>query len=553
MMRVGLAGGGGSTFFPWVETTKVALALLSIFVSDVQLGWRMTKDNARNKLYKNFMVTLLCVHEIPKIIHVLFYSSNSTIRLLLLIVERSVHKQSRPLWLIFSHVSSVWNHSFMRPYRFLGSISMVLFLVNMNENKTNLYIIIAVVTVVVVVIIAGLVMLFSGDDKESAAPTGELPPATTVVNTETTNSGKTVPGVYKDSILKSTDSGANFETYFAVATTSELAVVDVLSITFDPLVQDRIVVSSYDDGLFLNEKKINLWQPIPFPPQKIYSFILDNKSPATRAFASGVVADNGRIFRTDDNGVNWRAVYVEPGLKTYVSALTQDPMNQEIIIAGTSAGTLVRSIDGGDTWNNIGQEITGKITHFTHDSVPTSLTYLMVGSDIYHSYDTGLNWLNWEDVKVKEIKDLRDKANEASRAGNKGLATALKDQATALQARNKTEGVPSGIVTIVADPSISGVLYAGLTKGLYRSTDYGKYWKPVNIIESAEKFPILSIAVNPDDSNEISFVAGNAFYRSVNNGMTWAITPLDKTRNASFVAYDPFDTSVIFVGLSAKK
>lgn len=419
----------------------------------------------------------------------------------------------------------------------------------MNNNKTNLYIIITVITVVVVVIIAGLVMLFTGDEKETQ--TNENLP--TPVVGEQVDSGKQVPGVYKDSILKSTDRGANFETYFAVATTSELAVVDVLSITFDPQKQDRIVVSSYDDGLFLNEDKINLWKPIGFPPQKIYSFILDYENPSARAFASGVVGENGRIFRTDDNGINWRAVYVEPGLQTYVSAITQDPLNPKIIVAGTSAGTLVRSIDGGDTWNNIGQEISGKIARFTHDSVRSSLTYLLVAGDIYHSKDAGLTWLNWEEIKLQEIKDLKERASEESRAGNKEVAASIKEQAAALQEKNREQRIPSGIVTIVADPSRSGVLYAGLSRGLYRSIDYGKYWQPVNIIESAEKFPILSIAINPDNSDEISFVAGNAFYRSINNGVTWAITPLDKNRNASFVAYDPFDTSILFVGLSGKK
>jgi hypothetical protein len=97
------------------------------------------------------------------------------------------------------------------------------------------------------------------------------------------------------------------------------------------------------------------------------------------------------------------------------------------------------------------------------------------------------------------------------------------------------------------------VLYATLSKGVYRSSNFGKYWKQINIIESAERYPIPSVAINPDDSNEISFVAGDTFYRSTNYGSTWSVTPLDKTRNASFVAYDPFDTTIIYLGLSAKK
>jgi photosystem II stability/assembly factor-like uncharacterized protein len=363
-----------------------------------------------------------------------------------------------------------------------------------------------------------------------------------------------IPEVEKDSILKSVDSGLSFETYFKIQTNTELGAVDVLGITFHPEVKDKIIVSTYDDGLFLNENKVNQWKVIQFPPQKIYSFILDKIDPDSRSFASGVTSGNGRIFRTENGGEAWRVVYAEPGANTTVSALTQDPNDNNIIIAGTSAGTLIRSVDRGDTWKNIGQKITSSIKHFTHDSTKTSVTYLLMnGGKIYHSYDAGLTWLNWEEEKTKEIKNLNDSASELSKSGNKAGADSLRAQAKAIQERNKIEKTPSGIINIVGDPSRTGVLYASLTKGLYRSTDYGKYWKKLNIIESAEKFPILSIAINPENSDEISFVSGNSFYRSINYGATWSVTPLDKTRNASFVAYDPFDPTVIFIGLSAKK
>jgi photosystem II stability/assembly factor-like uncharacterized protein len=423
----------------------------------------------------------------------------------------------------------------------------------MNEKKSvALQIIIAVAVVLVVIAVGFTFMSGNKSETESSQKPGEVPATTEEVQ----NLDDVVVGVYKDSVLKSSDGGLNFETYFkiATATNAKIGIADVLSIAFHPEVADRVVVSTYDDGLFLNEKRVNAWKQIPFPPQQIYSFILDKKDPDNRAFASGVVSGNGRIFRTEDEGTAWRAVYAEPGTKTFVSALTQDPRNANLILAGTSVGTVVRSTDGGDTWKNIGQTITGYISDFAHDSTKSSFMYLLVQKGkIYHSYDAGVTWLNWEEEKTKEMKRLNDQASILARAGNKEGATQLRAQASAIQERNKTEKAPSGTLFIVADPNRTGVVYTTASKGLYRSTDYGKYWKPVNIIESAQSFPIPSVAINPDNSDEISFVAGKSFYRSVNGGVTWAIAPLDNTRNASFVAYDPFDTSVIFVGMSAKK
>lgn len=424
-----------------------------------------------------------------------------------------------------------------------------------DDTKALTIFAIVTVIVVIVVIIASIVILFGGSDEERPVTT-VTPDVSTGVSPDTPVVSPVIPvaGVHKDSVLKSADRGQSFETFFFIATTTELKAIDVLNITFYPNQQDKILVSTYDDGLFLSQDAINQWEPIPFPPQQIHSFLLDSADPDDRAFASGVVNRNGRIFRTEDQGETWRVVYAEPGDNTVVSSLTQDPRNNNIIIAGTSAGTLIRSTDGGDTWKNIGQKISGKISRFDHDSTRASFAYLLVqGGKIYHSTDGGVNWIDWEEIKSQEIKDLNDLVRQLSREKDTAGVALVREQIAALQERNKTERRPSGIVFITADPNRSGVLYAGLTRGLYRSTDYGKYWEKINIIESAERFPIMSVAVNPENSDEISFVAGNAFYRSANYGSTWAVTPLDKTRNASFVAYDPFDPTQIYVGLSAKK
>lgn len=419
----------------------------------------------------------------------------------------------------------------------------------MNEKKNVvLQIIIAMAVIVVVIAIA---MTFMSGDKNSTTPTDQ----NTASDAPVQNTDDIVMGVYKDSILRSTDSGLNFENYFKIATATDakIGVADVLSIAFHPDTESRVVVSTYDDGLFLNEERVNSWKQISFPPKQIYSFILDKNDPDNRAFASGVVSGNGRIFRTDTQGQAWRAVYAEPGMNTYISALVQNPQNASAVLAGTSMGTVVRSTDGGDTWKNIGQSINGYINNFSYDSSRASFVYMLVKKGkIYHSADGGLTWLNWEEEKTKEVKRLNDQATALTRAKNPEGAKQVRAAATALLERNRTEKAPSGALFIVADPSVSGTVYLSASTGLYRSTDYGKFWKSVNIIESALKFPIPSVAINPHDSNEISFVAGKTFYRSINGGVTWAITPLDNSRNASFVAYDPYDPSVIFIGTSAK-
>jgi len=210
----------------------------------------------------------------------------------------------------------------------------------------------------------------------------------------------------------------------------------------------------------------------------------------------------------------------------------------------------VKSVDSGETWANVGNEINGTVSDIAFDSTKSLVTYLLVfGQKVYYSSDGGVQWIDWEVEKQKEMADLQDRASRASSKGNRSEGDSIRNQVTNLSKRNQENEMPRGIVSIASDPTQSGVLYAGTNVGLFRSTDFGKYWEEINIIESAKAFPIRSIAVNPQDSKEIVFVAGKAFYKSIDGGVTWMTTGLNVDRGVSFITYDPFDPKYLFIGL----
>lgn len=411
-----------------------------------------------------------------------------------------------------------------------------------------------------VVIVIGLIaLLFLGGKGGGSTPPEESTNASTEKKvagtphdtTQQKTSSDLTGMVVKDSVLRSMDHGETFETYFTIATTSKIGLANVLSISFHPLIPDRIIVTTNEDGLYVNEGRKNSWAPIVFPPKKIYSFILDRTDPNNRVFASGVVEKNGRVFRTDNAAETWRAVYAEPGEGTYVSALAQHTKTGNIIFAGTSGGTIVKSVDNGNTWRNVGENIGGTILNFTFDTTDKNFHYLLAKGIVYHTKTGGLSWMDWEQEKAKEVQDLEKRASEYAKSGDTTNATRLRRMASDLRKQNTMDKRPPGIIFIVADPNVKGRIYASAGKGLWRSNDYGKYWKKLNIIESAEQFPIRSVAVNPKNSNELVFVSGKTFYRSTDKGETWSLVPLNNSRNASFVAYDPFDPALIFIGLSS--
>ena len=330
----------------------------------------------------------------------------------------------------------------------------------------------------------------------------------------------------KGSVWKSEDGGQTFKVKSTVDQNRSIDKAEILSITFHPTTPKTVILGTISDGIFKTDNGGDSWNPIPFPPQRIYSFILDRKNPDNRMFVSGVVNTRGKIFRTDDAGANWREVYTEPGSNTFVSSLAQDPWNTNVIYAGTSAGVILKSSDAGETWKNIGGKSEyGIVSDIVFDATKhDSVSFLSFQDKMYHSTDGGNTWIDWSTVKQQATKSGVTPVN------------------------------PVQILTLVADPSRSGVVYAGtVSSGIYRSQNDGKNWTKLNIIESATKFPIRSIAVDPKNPDHLVFVAGKSFYRSQDGGATWSVTALNSDRSASVVAYDPFDSQFLFVGLRTLK
>lgn len=343
------------------------------------------------------------------------------------------------------------------------------------------------------------------------------------------------------SVWRSDDGGKTFAPKTFVDEKRKLTKAEVLAISFLVRDEDRqkaeelrrtpdVFVGTVDDMIFKTEDGAEVWQPVNFPPEKVYSFIASRRS-VDRMYATGVVGGRGKIFRTTDGGTEWKDVYSEPGTNASLPSLAEHPKDINLLFAGTSAGTVVKSMDGGDTWKNTGIAVDGPVTAITFDAQDKNLMNLLTfNSKVYVSRNAGDTWEEWDKIKQAELQQ------------NPGTV-----QTTT------TTVAPQGFSVLIADPNISGLIYAGAKNGLYRSRNSGRDWEKMNIIESAEKFPIRSFAINPKNSNELVFVAGRAFYKSINGGETWSVNMLSVDREVSVVTYDPVYPEVLYLGLRKTK
>lgn len=177
--------------------------------------------------------------------------------------------------------------------------------------------------------------------------------------------------------------------------------------------------------------------------------------------------DQGKSWITPD--VEWRQRYGEDDIKGGASRFA---IHDDFILAGGSWDFLIRSIDGGNTWQDIPIHLPEYT--FINDFLVLGDTVLAgTSKDIYFSRDKGTSWARFD------------------------------------------EGIP-------AEPEVYQMIYynkklfAATSKGLFSSTDGGKQWKAAVGIPSN---PIRTVAV----SKGILITDG---YRSTDHGATWL--PLGK-------------------------
>lgn len=321
------------------------------------------------------------------------------------------------------------------------------------------------------------------------------------------------------SVYKSTDAGNTFEPKITIDEKRKLSSADVLSVAVHPTNSKIIYIGTESTGLFRTTNGADTWEQITFPPTKIYGLSVDSTN-GDRIFATGIYEGTGKIYRSFDAGANWKEIYTEPGSNTVITSLTLDTTNPNVVYAATSAGVVIRSVDGGETWKNV-TLAKGPVTEIFATDKTIVLTLFNQGTQV--SFDNGATFEdNTKSALVSRAKELVDQ---------------------------KEVVVPEQIYTLARDPHQSGVFLAGASNGLFRTADYGKTWKMIDIIESSKNFPIRAIAINPVNSNEILYASGGAMYKSIDGGVKWSTAELKIGRGVSHLLYDPQEPSTVFFTL----
>jgi photosystem II stability/assembly factor-like uncharacterized protein len=198
-------------------------------------------------------------------------------------------------------------------------------------------------------------------------------------------------------------------------------------------------------------------------------------APKGKNFTLYVATASGGVWKTDNEGTTWIPLFDQQA-STSIGDIALDPSNPETIWVGTGEANIFRSsqsgsgvyksADGGKTWQSAGLENTLTIARIIVDPQNSNTVYVAASGHewtknkergVYKTTDGGNNW-----NKILYIDDL------------------------------------TGAIDLVIDPKDNQTLYAatwerirekwndprvekGYSKnGIYKTTDGGKSWNPVN-------------------------------------------------------------------------
>ncbi len=302
---------------------------------------------------------------------------------------------------------------------------------------------------------------------------------------------------------------------------------------------------------------------------RITDIAVDPRSPQV-AFAG---AAEGGVLRTRDGGQSWTPLLDDQAALS-VGAVCLDPQDPDVVYAGTGevnpgGGSVayggvgvLRSLDGGDSWQPLGLENAGSIGRLVVDPTDSQRIFAAVmghlwlpGPDrgVYRTTDGGSTWQQvlyvddttgavdiivrpddpqvilaamWQRIRTPELYDYGGPGCAVWRSDDGG------DTWQIVGGGLPTPGTDSGRIGLTlcaAQPDRMYAVYAdrtGYFAGLYRSNDGGATWTRTSDGALSSVFASYgwwfgNVRCHPTDPNTV-FVLGLDFFRTTNGGSSWS-------------------------------
>ena len=248
---------------------------------------------------------------------------------------------------------------------------------------------------------------------------------------------------------------------------------------------------------------------------RVMNLVIDPLLPAN-VFA-GTLADG--VYKSPDGGRRWlpRNAGIQKGtISANVNQLVFHPADTQILYAATTVGVF-RSLDGGESWTERmrGMNEINFVVALAIDPMHPNTIYAGTSGGVYRSFTGSENW-----VKI-----------------NNGL----------VPGDAKMASMAFGVNQLIIDPSNTKTVYAGTTKGLYKTSNNGMSW--TKIAAGLDDPYVSSLVVNPQNTLQLYMGTSEGVFESLDGGVNWE--PRQKglgNLNIRVLAMDPKDPKILYCG-----
>ena len=238
-----------------------------------------------------------------------------------------------------------------------------------------------------------------------------------------------------------------------------------------------------------------------------------------------------------------------------VVTIAIDPLTPTTIYAGTLSGGVYKSTDSGGRWQQI---FTGMTSSFAVDPVNPANLYMASGDyyfGIAKSTNGGTDWLfTGNGILGPYVTSFAiDPTNPSTMYASSSLAPVMyKSTNGGADWSPVNIGSSASINRVVIDSTNSSVIYAAGTGGtVFKSTNGGSSWSSSNV--GLPDSSIVSFVINPSNPTTL-FVgtSGSGIFKSSDGGATWSAVNAGLTAaSVQCLAIDPSSASTIYAGTTA--
>jgi photosystem II stability/assembly factor-like uncharacterized protein len=290
--------------------------------------------------------------------------------------------------------------------------------------------------------------------------------------------------------------------------------LQVQAITVHPADTD-VVYAGAHSGIYRSASRGDHWERLPLPDSsaQVWSVLVH---PQDHRIVYAGTSPVG-VCRSDDGGDHWRQLpspnlpeRVKMGFPCRVMRLATSAANADHIFATLEVGGVMRSLDGGETWEDCSAglielaelphlkskiqsdtEIEGMMDGHalcTSNASPGTV-FLAVRMGLFRSTDQGMSWQDMEVGRFSPLTYARD---------------------------------------VRVSPQDANVLYACLSPAarsqdgsLYRSNDLGGTWSRFDRDVKAET-TMMAVALNPSDPNQVHCVSRSGqVFSTLDGSQSW--------------------------------